>query len=46
MHIETSRRMSTFDNGKSAIKVDMNTFDQDVLKDNSIFKFLLTREAQ
>ena len=37
MHIETPRRMLTFDNGKSAIKADMNTFDQDVLKDKQYF---------
>ena len=37
MHIETPRRMLTFDNGKSAIKADMNTFDQDVLKDKEYF---------
>ena len=31
-HIETPRRMLNFGNDKAAIKPEMNTFDQDVLK--------------
>ena len=31
-HIETPRRMLNFGNDKSAIKLEMNTFDKDVLK--------------
>ena len=37
-HTETSRRMLNFDNDKSAIKPEMNTFDQDVLKHLQYFQ--------
>ena len=37
-HMETPRRMLNFGNGKSAIKLEMNTFDQDVLKHHQYFQ--------
>ena len=37
-HTETSRRMVNFGNDKSAIKPEMNTFDQDVLKHLQYFQ--------
>ena len=37
-HTETSRRMLNFGNDKSAIKPEMNTFDQDVLKHLQYFQ--------
>ena len=37
-HIETTRRMLNFGNDKSAIKSEMNTFDQDVLKHHQYFQ--------
>ena len=37
-HIETPRRMLNFGNDKSAIKPEMNTFGQDVLKHHQYFQ--------
>ena len=37
-HIETPRRILNFGNDKSAIKPEMNTFDQDVLKHLQYFQ--------
>ena len=37
-HIETTRRMLNSGNDKSAIKSEMNTFDQDVLKHHQYFQ--------
>ena len=37
-HIETPRRMLNFGNNKSAIKPEMNTFGQDVLKHHQYFQ--------
>ena len=37
-HIETPRRMLNFGNDKSAIKPEMNTFDQDLLKHHQYFQ--------
>ena len=37
-HIETPRRMLNFGNDKSAIKPEINTFDQDVLKHHQYFQ--------
>ena len=37
-HTETPRKMFNFDNGKSAMKPEMNTFDQDVLKYHQYFQ--------
>ena len=44
-HIETPRRMLNFGNDKSAIKTEMNTFDQDALKHHQHFQIPVDKKT-